>query len=294
MKKNKFGLIGAVLVMAGMAWAAGEIFNDKGEATLKVERQDAGLQVESKEVRYITSYIGDYSRKMLLKVTTTLKFNTGQEGGEGDSVIEGRSEKDFYATPVWTVTDKGQEVSYLNDYLIKSVRFGCCGDFIRSTLYDVETGKSPGTYLDEDFYTISVPNSSLGNRYMAQIDDPNAAKTKNGKDYVGSIAYLEDTRQIAIARFYVKVPPGWGTQIAEVKLLSTAGAGSKNAFRGKELELWDSDGNKDAKSAFKGFAMSGVIDLENKRLTLQVPVDQDQIDQQNIKVSPDVEFEVIY
>lgn len=148
--------------------------------------------------------------------------------------------------------------------------------------------------MDEDFFTISVPNSSLGNRYMAQVEDLKAPKTKNGKDYVGSIAYLEDTREIAIARFYVKVPPGWGTQIAEVQLMSTAGPDSKNAFRGKELELWDSDGNKDAKSAFKGFAMSGVIDFENKRLTLRVPVAQDQIDEKNIKVSPGLEFEVVY
>lgn len=137
MKKNKFGLTGVILVVAGTVWAAGEIFNDQSEATLKIERQDTGLQVQSKEVRYITNYLGDYSRQMLLKVITTLNFNTGQEGGEGDSVIEARSEKDFYATPVWTVTDQGQEVSYLNDYLIKSVRFGCCGDFIRSTLYNV-------------------------------------------------------------------------------------------------------------------------------------------------------------
>lgn len=294
MKKNKFGLICGAVLLTATAWAANEIFNDKSEASIQIQRQDPGLQVETKEVKYITSYLGDYSKKILLKVTTNLKINTGLDGSEGASSIEARSENDFYATPLWTVSDQGQEVRYQNDGLIRSIRYGCCGDFTRSTLYNVETGQSPATYLDEDFYTISVPNSGLGNRYMAQVDDPSAPKTRNGKDYIGSIAYLEDSRKIAIARFYAKVTPGWGTQIAEVKLVNLAGPKSKNAFRDKELELWDSDGNKDAKSAFKGFAMTGTIDFDNKHLTLQVPVSGDQIDEAHIKVSSGLEFEVLY
>lgn len=294
MKKNKFGLICAAILVTASAWAANQVFNDKAEASIQIQEDSNGLQLETKEVRYLTGYLTDYSKKMLLKVTTTVSRNTGLEGGSGNSVIEARSQKDFYATPVWTVTDKGEFVTSENDELIVSRRYGCCGDFTRSTLYNVETGKSPGTYLDEDFYTISVPNSGLGNRYLAQIDDPNAPKLKNGKDYIGSIAYLNSADTVAIARFYAKVPAGWGAQITDAKIVNLAGSKSKNELRDKSLELWDSDGEKSAVNAFKNFAMTGAIDFENQHLTLQVPVQGDNIDQANIKVSPGLEFEVLY
>jgi len=294
MKKNKFGLICAAILLAGTAWAANQVFNDKEESSLQIQESDTGLQVEMKEVRYITSYLGDYSKQVLIKVVSSISRNTGLDGSSGKSTIEARSQKDFYATPIWTASDNGEDVRYENDDLIVSKQYGCCGEFTRSKLYNVENGKSPGTYLDEDFYTITVPNSDVGRRYMAQISDPTAPKLRNGKNYIGSLAYLNNSQEVAVIRFYAQVPSGWGAQIAEVKLENLAGSKSKNEFRGKELELWDSDGEKSASVAFKNFALSGVIDFDDQHLTLQVPVKDDQIDEAQIKVSPGLEFEVIH
>lgn len=294
MRMSKWGLICGALLIAGTAWAAGQMFSDKAESSIQIQEGGyGGLEIHKKEVKYLTGYLPDYLQKVLIKVTTDLKNNTAVDGVQAQSVIEARSQSDFFAAPIWTVTNDAQEVAYENDYLIKGVRYGCCGDSTRSTLYNVANGKSPATYLDEDFYTISVPNTQNGNRYMAQIDDPAAPRTRNGKDYIGSIAYFHDNDVLAIARFYAKVPASWGTQIGDVKLISTAGSKSKNAFRGKELELWDSDGNKDSHAAFNGFAMTGTIMFDVQTLTLFVPVSGDQIDDAGIKVSAGLEFEVI-
>lgn len=294
MKKNMFGLMSAALLLAGTAWAANQVFNDKAEAAVQVQEDANGLQVSLKEIRYITGYLGDYSKNILIKATVSTSRNTGTEGVAGSAQIEARSKNDFFATPIWTATDQGEYVNYENESLIVSRTYGCCGDYTRSTLYNVETGKSPGTYLDDDFYTITVPNSGLGNRYLAQVDDKSAPKTnKSGKNYIGSIAYMNDAQTVAIARFYATVPAGWGAQITDIKLVNLAGSKSKNELRDKELELWDSDGEKNATSAFKNFGIEGAIDFENEHLTLQVPVNGDQIDQKNIKASQGLEFEVL-
>lgn len=294
MKKSKFALVcGALLVAAGTAFAANEIFNDKGEASIKIQEQDAGLIIDTTEVHYITDYLPPYAKQILVKVTTSLQINTGLEGSVGSSTIEVRSQKDNFVTPLWTVNEASQSVAVENDQLLRSVRYGCCGEFVRSTLYNVENGNSPATYLNEDFYTISVPNSSLGRRYLAQVEDPSAPSMRNSKKYIGSVAYFNDNQELGKVRFYALVPSGWGTQISEVELQSLAGSKSKNSFRGNELELWDADGSKDAKSAFKDFALSGTIDFANKHLTLQVPVSGDKIDSSRIKVSSGLEFEVL-
>lgn len=293
MKKNKFLLMGVALFVVGTAWAANQVFKNKGESSVEIRQQGQSLEILKTEVKYITDYVPDYSQQVLLKVTTNLKYNPDAEGREGTSVIEARSGKDFYATPIWTAADQGQEVVFVNNEMIRSVRYGCCGDFTRSILYNVVTGQSAATYLNDDFFTITVPNSQLNDRYMAQIDDPKAPADKNGKNYLGSIAYFDKTQKIAIVRFYVKLPSGWGAEITDVQLVNLD-PNSKNTLGNKILELWDSDGNKDAKSAFKGFAMTAKIYFGNKQLDLQVPVNDDQIDEKGIKVSPEIDFDVVH
>jgi len=292
MKKNQFLLVGAALLIVGTAWAANKVFGNKGESSIQIEQVGSNLEVRKTEVKYITSYIGDYSKNVLLKATTNTKYNTGAEGSDGTSVVEARSAKDFFGAPIWTVAADGQDVSYVNEELIRIVRYGCCGDFTRSALYNVDDGQTPATYLDDDFFTISVPNGGLNDRYMAQIDDSQAPKDKNGKTYMGTIAYFDNHQKKGLVRFYVQLPQGWGAQIMDVNLVNTDPS-SKNSLRDKKMDLWDSDGNKDAKSAFHGFAMTGSIYLENKKLDLKVPVSNDQIDTSGIQVSPDLEFEVV-
>lgn len=293
MKKNKFLVLLTGLLIAGAAGAVVAAYSDKGESSITLTESHGDMDIDTVETRYITAYLGQYSKNVLLKVQTSTQYNTGRDGSTTQSVIEARSQKDSFATVLWKNTDAGGRVNYLNEEFIESISFGCCGDFDRHVIYTVATGQSPATYLNDDFFTITVPNSGLTDRYLAQIEDKTAPSTRNGQNYIGTVAYFDSTGRLSKVRFYAKVPSGWGTEILDAKIENLAGAGSKNSVRDNKLELWDSDGNKDANQAYQGFGISGHIYFENNDLSFTVPVKGDQIDASNIKTSPGLEFEVV-
>jgi hypothetical protein len=296
MKLKKVGALFAASIAAGacIAWAAVKVYEDSSLSSLKLTQDDQSLTIETTETRYLTPYLGGFSKDVLLKVVTNFVYNTAQEGGTAKSTIEARHLKDFFASPLWTVKDEGNRVEYVNEDFIQSKKYGCCGDFDRSALYNVETGKSPATYLDNDLFTISVPNSpAIGNRYLAQIQDTAAPAKKGNADYIGSIAYFDASGVKSLIRFYAEVPAGWGTGIYEVKIINLAGAKSKNEIRDHSLELWDSDGQKDAKTAFKEFGLTGEINFDTKNHKFTVKVKDDAVTAADIETTPGLEFEVL-
>lgn len=293
MKMNKVLFLLMSLLFASLALAAAAVYQDQGVSSIAITDQGTSLGVQTVEVSYIKSYLGEYSKEMLLKVQTTSKSDTGLDGIQSQSLIEARSKKDFFASVVWSATDAGSIVEYLNEEMIRSMSFGCCGEFDRSVVYNVETGNSPATYLDSDFFTISVPNSGLSNRYFAQIEDKTAPSIKNGEDYIGSIGYFDVSGRLSKVRFYAKLTPGWGATIYNLKMVNLAGSNSKNEIRDHEMELWDSDGVKVATQAYQGFGISGQISFDDKELNFTLPVTGDQINAAGIKVSPGLGYEFV-
>ncbi|WP_413288175.1 hypothetical protein [Bdellovibrio sp. HCB337] len=293
MKKNKFLVLLSGLLIAGVAGAIAATYSDKGESSISVTDTNGDVAVKMLETRYITQYLGQYGKQVLLKVQTSTEYWSDREGLASQSVIEARSQKDGFKNVLWKSTDEGAKADYVNEEFVATTKYGCCGDFDRHTLYNIETGVSPATYLNTDFYVISVPNSDLTYRYLAQIEDKTAPASKNGQDYIGAVGYFDSAGRITKVRFYTKVTPGWGTQIDSVKVLNLAGGSSKNALRGNELELWDSDGVKVAAQAYQGFGISGEIHFDNKDLKFTVAVKGDQIDASNVEVSPELAFEVV-
>src|SRR5690348_2868649 len=77
MMKNKWGLMSAFLFITATAWAANQVFTDKAPSSIKIENSQQGLGVETTEVKYITSFLPDYAKQLLIKVTTTIHFDTG-------------------------------------------------------------------------------------------------------------------------------------------------------------------------------------------------------------------------
>lgn len=293
MKPNKIPLLVAGLLIVGMVWAMGEIYKDQATSSVQITNEGTFLSLETVEIHYIQSYLGEFSKKVLLKVQSTHKSSTNVDGQQSTTVIEARSEKDFFAKPLWTLTDNGNEVAYLNEEFIASETFGCCGDFDRSKIYHVETGNSPATFIDDDFFTISVPNSGLGNRYFAQIDDKPTPTDKGDQKYIGSLGYFDVTGKMSIVRFYAKVSPGWSTALSDIFLLNLAGKNSKNVLRDKDLELWDNEGETLAEQAFKGFGITGKIIFASKTLVFTVPIKGDKIDAAGVKVSSGLNFDLI-
>jgi len=293
-KKVSVFIAATAVAVVGIAWAANQAYQDSSSSSIKVTQEDQSLTIETTESKYLTPYLGGYSKDVLLKVNTKYTYNTAQEGGTAQTTIEARHQKDFFATVLWQAADQGNRVEYLNEDFIQSRKYACCGDFDRSALYNVTDGKSPATYLDNDFFTISVPNSpGVGMRYFAQIQDSSAPAKKGKANFIGSVAYFEATGVKSLIRFYAEVSPGWGAAIYDVKIVNLAGSKSKNEIQDHRLELWDSDGQKDAKVAFKDFGLTGEINFEAKNLKFTVKVNGDQVNAADVQATAGLEFEVL-
>lgn len=286
--------LAVLIVLVSMAWTMDENYRDEGKSSIQITSEGNAFAIETVQIQYIRDYLGEFDKKILIKVQSVHRSKTNTESQQSHTLIEARSVKDFFATPLWTATDTGNEVAYLNEELIASQTFGCCGDFDRSKIYHIETGKNPATFIDGDFFTISVPNSEFGKRYFVNLDDKDAPSHKNGHNYIGSIGYFDIQGKMTKVRLYVKLSPGWSTTLSDLSLVNLGGKKSKNVLQGRDLELWDQEGASSSQGAFKNFALSGKIKFENKTLNFNIAVNGDQIEASGVKTSPGLVFEVIH
>lgn len=293
---KKLALVTAGLVVgASVAFAATELFRASGAAEYVVEaKNEHGNQITKTETRFFEQSL--YEGARLYKVIERSSFNTGLDGYDAKSVIEAfKTTNTMFDTKAWSLNIAGGDFKVLNDHLVQVSVSGCCDSPTLNHIINVEAGQVVVTALDSTATELSVPNSSLESRYIAEIQDSQAPAQKGTKVYIGSFGYFMKSKLKSVARIYANVPQGWGASFYDVTpVLRAKDEYRENSRYGMNtITLWNTDKSIDAATAFAGVGMKGKLSYADKNETFSVVVSSDRFSASKSKVSADLALDLV-
>lgn len=231
-----------------------------------------GQWVEKKETRFFEL---DYPTWNLLKTVVTTKRYSNGEGMQSEVVLEVRqSNSGRYDKVLWSAVEKGSEITFPDTGLIGVREYGCCGAEDTVRIYNEVTGKKvEATY--GKVWSVNVPNSSLGNRYVAFVIDSKAPATvASGKKYLATLSYFSKEKILSRVRIYADIPAGWAAGFETLEFLDQ-GAAKKATTYGDVATLWGTQGKTDSATAFVDFGFASKTQYDNSTEDFKVSIGGD-------------------
>lgn len=220
----------------------------------------------------------------------TLRYYLDADGVTGTLSWSVRKGEDF-SKKLWARTEKATVLNVNNNLpVVVSGLSGCCAEMTGYRLFDLETGTLIMSFNDflmretvVQPYVLSVPNSSLGPRYIGVISkdstrDLDFVDATSGKESVLLIKYATDTLKQKI-QLDMEVAAGFSPSVLEVALEKdpTVVDSAKIEINDGQATLWNIDGATSA-NAITGVYLKLVVDAGNGAKTVKIPVKNDQFD----------------
>jgi hypothetical protein len=218
-------------------------------------------------------------RGLLLKLESRSEYFHGREGSTDTVKIIAKSNSQGQQyRDVWSLTAEGSEVKVDED-LVLIDEFQCCGGQDVTRVYDLLTGKKIEATLNSSLVELSVPNSKLAKRYLAQVIDSKAPQEVDGSTYVGTISYFSKEQIKQRVRLYADLPGRWGADLTDLEVEVMKPDVYTKARNGglSRLELWSSDGEGDPVEAYSNIALVGKIYYDDKEEEFTIFINSDSI-----------------
>ncbi len=285
------GFIGAILLLISPASLSAADFTESGDATIIIRKGEHGAsEVYKRETKFVEDFYSGFDQAKLYKVITETNYNLASEGYQEVSTVTAYNvqEGPSYGQVLWAGKFNGGDFALFSDELVKVTVSGCCGAPNENYLINKENGVVAAMTHDDSGYILQVPNTQHALKYIGKTFEEDAPSSKDGKTYIGSVIYFSKNKILNRARIYADLPDGWGTDLTELEI-----AGENVEVQGNLVNLWGSDGQKDASIAFSGVSLRGKLYYADQTESFEIAIFENRISRSQSKKSRGLSLEIL-
>lgn len=279
----------AMTIAATLAFAATKILSIKSSSEIVVEAVGEAFSVSKSETKFVEDFFAG-SGKRLYQVDTTSEFRTDAEGMKGNSKVQSYGLERTTSKKQWSLSAEGTEFKVFGQELLDLTIEGCCDEGDRNQLINKVSGKIVAIAINDSTFEISVPNSNLNYRYLAEILDPAAPKKRGEKTYIGTVAYFDSVAVRGRARVYADLKPGWSARLLDFKPLLV---NERDQLSGNRIELWSKDGSTDSNQSFTDFGLTAKVMFDSNEEELTIMLIGDQLNERSSRATNNLAIEFV-